>query len=145
MLVAIVAERVFIDPLQSRDASVQTVVVALLGIMIVLRYGTGLWFGRFERPLQPPVPSGIIPIGNVVIQNQTVAIYVVTALVFAAFAWFMQRTSLGTSLRVTAIDRIGAQLCGIDPKRVRLVAFAIGGIIAGIVAWLYGPSTQRVV
>ncbi len=140
MLAAVLAERFIIGPLQSRQAPLQTLVVALLGIMIVVRYSTGLWFGRLEQPLPSPVGTGTIPLGGALLmQRQTLLVFVVTALVFIGFALFMRYTTLGASLRVTAIDRIGAQLCGIDPRLVRLAAFAIGGLIAGIVGWLYAP------
>ena len=140
MVVAVLAERLIIDPLQSRRAPLQTLVVALLGIMIVLRYGTGLWFGRLELPLPSPAGSGSIALaGGLILQRQTLLVFAVTLVVFVLFGLFMRYTLLGSSLRVTAIDRIGAQLCGIDPRRVRIVAFAIGGLIAGIVGWLYAP------
>src|SRR6185312_14739446 len=53
--------------------------------------------------------------------------------------WFMRRTWLGRTLRVAAIDTVGAQLIGIDLGRVRLTAFFIGGLIAALTGWVYGP------
>src|SRR5262245_66194222 len=51
----------------------------------------------------------------------------------------MRRTKLGRSLRVAAIDPIGAQLIGVDLNRVRAFAFGLGGLIAAVAGWLYAP------
>ena len=66
-------------------------------------------------------------------------IYGSTALIFLAISMFLQRTWLGRSLRVTAIDPVAASLVGVDLGRVRMVAFGLGGLVAALVAWLYAP------
>lgn len=47
-LFAVLTERLLIRPLQARQASLFTMILSLLGIMTVIRYGTGAWFGREE-------------------------------------------------------------------------------------------------
>ena len=44
--VSLLAERLVIRPLQARNADINIMVVALLGILVVVRYSTGLVFGR---------------------------------------------------------------------------------------------------
>jgi len=137
---SVVAERLFIGPLQARHAPEQILVVALLGIMIVVRFGAGSWFGRLDLPLPSPAGSGAIVVGDAfVLTAQTLLILAATAAVYAVFALFMRRTWLGFCLEVAATNPLGAQLCGIDPTRVRLTAFAMAGLIAATAGWLYGP------
>ena len=70
---------------------------------------------------------------------QTMLIFAVTAALFLGF-WTLERyTRLGLMLRVAAVDGVGAQLCGINLSYVRVIAFALGGLIAAIVGWLYAP------
>ena len=51
---SLVAERLVIRPLQDRNADIHVLVVALLGILVVVRYGTGILFGREEVRLEGP-------------------------------------------------------------------------------------------
>ena len=139
-LVAVAAERLIIRPLENRKAPLDTLIVALLGIMIIVRYGTGLWYGHEEHPL--PGPLGVNPMvfaDGIVLLPQTLLVFAATAALFIAF-WALDRyTRLGLTLRVAAIDSVGAQLCGISLSQVRLVAFGLGGLIAAVVGWLYAP------
>ncbi len=70
---------------------------------------------------------------------QTLFVFAVTAATFGALWLFLHRTTFGRSFRIAAIDPLGAQIVGVDLGRVRFAAFAIGGLIAAILAWLYGP------
>ena len=90
--------------------------------------------------LPGPAGAGVIEIGNsVFLPYQVILIYVVTFLTFAAVHVLSKRTWLGRSLRVAAIDPIGATLIGVNLVRVRVVAFGLGGFIAAMVGWLYAP------
>jgi branched-chain amino acid transport system permease protein len=139
-LLALLAERTVIRPLERRGASAAVMILSLLGIMIVARYSTGLLLGRQDAPLRGFAGDGVFRVSeNVFVLANWVVVYVVTAAIFAG-VWLLMRASwLGRSLKVAAIDPIGATLCGVDLGRVRLVAFALGGLIAAIVGWLYAP------
>jgi branched-chain amino acid transport system permease protein len=138
--VSLLAERLVIQPLQGRNADINTLVVALLGILVVTRYGTGLIFGREEVRLEGPLPQAPIVLGeSLFVLPQTLFVFAATAATFCALWLFLHRTTFGRSFRIAAIDPLGAQIVGVDLGRVRLAAFAIGGLIAAILAWLYGP------
>lgn len=51
---------------------------------------------------------------------------------------FLTRTRTGKAIRVTAIDRDAASLAGIDVERIDLLAFSIGGALAGLGGPLLG-------
>jgi branched-chain amino acid transport system permease protein len=137
---SVLTERLVIGPLQNRKAPEDVLVVALLGIMIVLRFGAGSIFGRLDAPLPSPAGNGALVIGDsLVFTSQTLFVFAGTAIVYAAYVLFTRMTWLGFCLQVTATDRLGAELCGMDPARVRLTAFAIAGAIAGLAGWFVGP------
>lgn len=137
---AVLSERLLIGPLQARKAPEEILVVALLGIMIVVRFGTGSWFGRLDQPLPSPAGSGLLVLGDAfVLTSHTVFVMATTALAYLAFFAFTRFTWLGFCLQVTASDALGAQLCGMDPARVRLAAFAIGGVLAAMAGWFVAP------
>jgi branched-chain amino acid transport system permease protein len=137
---AVLSEQVIIRPLQDRGASQAILLLALFGIMIVARYGTGIIHGRLEEPLQPPTGTHVFMLGpSLFVFAQTILIYISTAVIFAAVICFLRLTWLGRSLRVAAIDPLAAALVGVDLGRVRTAAFGLGGLIAAITAWLYAP------
>ena len=138
--VSLLAERLVIRPLQGRNADINIMVVALLGILVVVRYSTGLVFGRAEVRLDGPFPAVPIVLGDsLFILPQTLVIFAVTAATFVALWMYLYGTTFGRSFRIAAIDPLGAQIVGVDLGRVRFAAFAIGGLIAAILAWLYAP------
>lgn len=140
IVLSLLTERLVIRRLEARQADLFIMILSLLGLMIVVRYGTGALFGQEEYMLPGPAGAGVIEIGNsVFLPYQVILIYVVTFLTFAAVHVLSKRTWLGRSLRVAAIDPIGATLIGVNLVRVRVVAFGLGGFIAAMVGWLYAP------
>jgi branched-chain amino acid transport system permease protein len=56
--------------------------------------------------------------------------------------FFLTRSKTGLAIRVTAIDRDAAALAGINVSRVDLMAFSIGGLLAGLSGPLLGMLTH---
>ena len=138
--VALAAERLVIRPLQARHASHGMLLLVLFAVLIVVRHVTAHLFGPADHALPGPLPEEPLILGNgLFILPQSFVVLVAVAAVFLGVWWFMRRTWAGRSLRVAAIDPVGAQLIGIDLGRVRLMAFGIGGLIAALTGWLYGP------
>jgi branched-chain amino acid transport system permease protein len=138
--VSLLAERLVIRPLQARNADINILVVALLGVLVVVRHSTGLVFGREEARLPGPFSDAPIVLGeSLFVLPQTLFVFGATAATFAALWLFLHRTSFGQSFRIAAIDPLGAQIVGVDLGKVRFAAFAIGGLIAALLGWLYGP------
>ena len=139
-LLSVLSERLVIRPLQQRGAPQAIVLLALFGIMLVARYGTGRLHGRLDEPLPAPFGSGVIFLTrDIFVFRQTLLIYAATALLFGLTVLFLHRTWLGRSLRIAAIDPLAASLVGVNLDTTRLAAFAAGGLLAGCVAWLYAP------
>ena len=51
---------------------------------------------------------------------------------------FLRRTRVGKAIRITAIDRDAASLAGINVEKIDLLAFSIGGLLAGLGGPLLG-------
>jgi branched-chain amino acid transport system permease protein len=137
---ALLSERLIIRPLQNRSAPQAIMLLALFGIMLVVRYGTGVVHGRLEEPLPGPAGNHVFVLADsVFVFAQTLVVYGTTVAVFAGVVLFIRRTWLGRSLRAAALDPLAASLIGVDLNRVRMAAFGLGGLVAAIVAWLYAP------
>lgn len=138
--ISLLAERLVIRPLERRNADINILVVALLGVLVVVRHGAGLIFGRSEMRLPGPLPEDPLILSDAVfVLPQTLFVFAMTAASFIGLYAFLHRTSFGQSFRIAAIDPIGAQIVGVDLGKVRFVSFAIGGLIAALLGWLYGP------
>ena len=137
---AIAAERLVIRPLQKRQASEAITLLALFGIMLVVRYGTGAIYGRLDEPLPGPAGNHVFRLGSsVFVFSQSFVIYGATAAIFLSVVLWLRLSWLGRSLQVTALDPLAATLVGVNLNTVRTTAFALGGLIAAVVAWLYAP------
>jgi len=57
---------------------------------------------------------------------------VVCILVLLALIYFLQKTWTGKALRAVSQDRAAASIAGINPDRMNMLAFALGGMIAAL-------------
>lgn len=85
--------------------------------------------GWMENPLG--VAGVYISLGEMVT-------FVISFFAVLALYLFLRRTKLGKAIRITAIDRDAASLAGINVERVDLLAFSIGGALAGLGGPLLG-------
>lgn len=53
---------------------------------------------------------------------------------------YLERSRLGSALRAVADDPDAALLCGVDVRRVVLVAFVVAGLLAGVAGLLDAPG-----
>lgn len=140
VVLSVLSERLVIRPLQRRNAPQAITLLALFGIMLVARYGTGRLHGRLDEALPPPLGTTVMFLSrDVFVFPQTLLIFAATTVLFVATVLFLRRTWLGRSLRIAAIDPLAASLVGVNLDTVRFAAFAAGGLLAGCVAWLYAP------
>ena len=124
---AVLAERLVIRPLQRRHAPQAITLLALFGIMLVARYGTG---PASRTPGRAPARA---PSARRIFLTRTSSSSADAADLRArprrcsALMLFLRRTWLGRSLRIAAIDPLGGTLVGVNLDTVRLVAFAPAG------------------
>ncbi len=113
---------------------------------LILTFGIGIFLSNLYLQLwsadirnigvdwmeKPLMISGIyISLGEII----TFAISFMGVLALHAF---LRRTKMGKAIRVTAIDRDAATLAGINAEKVDLIAFSIGGLLAGLGGPLLG-------
>ena len=105
----------------------------LIVLLIVL-----LFFGANPRSVALPGDRTISVLGAVADLSRILAF--VGALVLAGLIFIvLQRTRLGTAIRAVAANDAGAQLVGIDTRRIYALTFAIGTACAGAAGTLVAP------
>ena len=69
---------------------------------------------------------------TVSISNPRFVAAVICVLVLLALLWFLHRTWTGKALRAVSQDSEAAAIAGINPDRMNMLAFALGGMIAAL-------------
>jgi branched-chain amino acid transport system permease protein len=116
--------------------------IATLGFSLVVETVVALLFGRHAiEPIASPFHLGGIHIGNVLIGYRQLFLVVTFVVVILLVEQFYDRTWMGQAMRATAQDRDAASLMGINPITTSRVAFALGGLVAGVAGYVIGPIT----
>lgn len=138
-LFAIVGEEKILSPL--RPAGALTTAIGSIALNLVLENVVRFFFGNdlkgFDLPLYPDMRFAGLRVGAQQIQNLGIAI-IIMALVFL----FLRYTRFGRAMRAVADNTDLARLKGIDPRRIAIVAVALGGGLAGIGGVLLGVDTS---
>lgn len=83
-----------------------------------------------------PVKLPAISVGGMTFGSSYILVFVASLIVFLLLTLFLTRTTMGCRLRAVAEDLIGAQVVGINYKRVYLYAMLLGYLLGGISAFL---------
>ncbi len=109
-----------------------------LGLALLIDNLLLLFFGPNPQSVKLPGDTGVAVFGAVATVSRLLAFGV--ALVLAALLYvLLRRTRLGTAIRAVAANDAGAQLVGINTRRIYMVTFAIGTACAGAAGVLVAP------
>lgn len=84
------------------------------------------------------VPGPAVEVLGVTMRTGSVLASIVAATALVALIVSLRFTRTGKAIRAVVQDEEGAQLCGIDPARLRTLVFVVGGTTAGLVAITQG-------
>ena len=123
----------------ARRKTVLSYAMITIGIGIAYRGLMQVVFGR--DILFPPVFGGI-PFARaygVFIAGQNIWIILVLAVVSVGLSYLFLRTRLGKAMRAASQQPRAAQLCGINPRHMAMVAFGMAGLLGAIAGALVAP------
>ncbi len=113
---------------------------------LILTFGVGLFLANLFlqlwsadlRSIDVPWMQGAARFGGVFVGAGEILAFAVSVAGVLGLHLFLARTRAGTAVRATAIDRDAAALAGIDVERIDLLAFTLGGALAGLGGPLLG-------
>lgn len=135
-VISVLMERIAFRPL--RDASPNTLLVASFAVSYGLQQLAYMTVG--------PIPKGVSPypwlvenldILGISVSRLSIITFLVTIALLVAVTAGLNRTMLGIQLRASTEDFDMARLVGVRANRVIVAAFAITGVLAGVVALCY--------
>lgn len=109
-----------------------------LGISLIIENALLLFFGANPRSVALPGDRGV-PIFDAVTNLSRILAFVGALLLAGLLYLLLRRTRLGTAIRAVAANDTGAQLVGIDTRRIYAVTFALGTACAGAAGTLVAP------
>lgn len=142
----VVGKRV-LHPLATRGG--QPILVAGVGMMVAVQEGLRLAQGARNAWL-PPVGEGSVVLATgggfeVMVAPRTLGVVLMNTLVIALLLLLMRKSRFGRAWRAIADDPRAAELMGLDPRRVlvlaSLIATALAGLAGASVTLLYGGMT----
>lgn len=140
VLLGMVLERFAIGIARSSD--LLTMVMITIGVGIAFRGLMGLVFGKDIHFL----PNfGVFPplvLGGAYVPSQGIWIVLALGLISSALWFVFNRTSVGKAMRASSEDARAAALCGIDPRKMSLLAFAMAAGIGAIAGALIAPMAS---
>jgi branched-chain amino acid transport system permease protein len=146
VIVAVIAgvlmERVAFRPV--RDSSPTTMLITSFALSTLLQSVALLTVS--PRPRAPRLPSIFVEsftIGGLQIKIVDLIGIIMGVLALVALTVFLRRTVIGLALRAAADDFTMTRLLGVPANRVIAAAFAISGLMAGIVALFWIGRTGQ--
>jgi branched-chain amino acid transport system permease protein len=121
-----------------RNAGRLAPLISGIGVYIFLENAAGIWIGLQPKVYPALLPGGAFTIGDVRI---TVAQVVVVAVAFACMVlltWVVLGTKTGLAMRAVAERPETSSLIGVDPERVIMITFILGGVLSAVAGVLVG-------
>jgi branched-chain amino acid transport system permease protein len=126
-------------PLRRHQSSIAWV-ISTLAVSLIIEAGVRYYLRAGSFPAY--IPWRPFRIGSHVLVPQRLVMVPIAVAMTAVVAIWMARSRWGRALRAIAFDREGAAMRGIPVGVVSVVAFALGGAVAGLGGMLAGPVTQ---
>ena len=120
------------------EASVLVLLIVSVAVHFALT-GLGLWFFGPEGSRTPPFSSATFDVGGMTISVQSLLVVATSGALIAALGLFFGRTLYGKALRATALNRVGARLCGVAPDLAGALTFSLAALMCAFSGILIGP------
>lgn len=116
-------------------------VIATLGLAYALKGFvrlTGL--GDTPRSLPSLVPNDPVIIGDAFLTRLDVAIFIVSIVTMVLIYLMFNHTRIGKAMRAVGMNPRAAQIVGIRLSRIRMLVWAMAGVISAVAALLITPK-----
>ena len=100
------------------------------GLMFLIETALLMIWGADQRFVEAPYTSGVISLGEVDLPLRMVVPAALSLVAFAGLSAFLKATFLGRAISAVSQDREALRLMGVDPVRVKTIAFALSVALA---------------
>jgi branched-chain amino acid transport system permease protein len=144
-LLALVIDAILFKRLRKHGSI--TLVIASFGAALVLRNLLLFWQGGVPKYFSQNLQIALVLLprsfgGGLRFTPDQLLVLALTFITVAGLHLFLRYSTLGRSMRATAINPALAQVTGIDPERVLRAVWIIGGVLAAIAGVFAGITVQ---
>jgi branched-subunit amino acid ABC-type transport system permease component len=115
--------------------------VVTIGILLVLQSGASLIWGntQYHLPINLVSSTASVRIAHVPVGYSQLLVMAVAIFLSVGLAAFLQLSRFGIAMRAVSDDPVAAGLWGIPVRRVGLVSWGLGSVVAAISGILISP------
>ena len=135
-----VMERLAIYP--ARNASLVTVIIITIGVAIAIRGVALLVWGTNPYSLPAFTAGDSLKIMGAALAPQSLWVIGTALVVVSLLYLFFEKTYLGKAVKACVVNKLAAQLMGISPQFMSLLAVAISGALGAIAGIVVSPITM---
>ncbi len=129
-------ERVAYKPL--RSAPRIAALITAVGMSFVIQNVALAIYGVDFESVPPFIPrTAAVTIGDVVIQWNKIAVFMIVIPVLLVLTWFVRSTRQGKAMRAVAQDTEASAMMGINVDRTISVTFVLAGALAAVAGLVY--------
>lgn len=138
-VIGIAVERLAIAP--TRNAETTSIIIVTIGVSMVLRGLTEIILGKANHALAAFSGDTPLEVAGASILPQSLWVMGVSAVIVVVLALFFGRTRFGKAMLATAYNKLAAQLCGVDVRKVMMTSFALSAAIGAVGGVTLTPIT----
>ena len=112
------------------DAKPETMMLATLGVSLVIGNLLLLTFGGEPKSVNMPYAASTLVLGEIRISLVLLYAGLATLAVILALYLLLNKTEVGRAIKATAENRLGAELVGINTKKIQAIVFGLGMALA---------------
>ena len=139
-IVGVLIEKLAIEPV--KGAETVTLIIITIGASLVIRGLVAVFLGKNTHRLPPFSGDAPIEILGATLLPQSLWVLGVTALVVVALWYFFNRTLQGKAMLATSVNRLAAELVGINTGWVLFMSFAMSAALGALGGILLTPITM---
>ncbi len=137
VLLSVLTEMLIVRPIRRRTNNEETPsIIAIVAILFALEQLAGTLFGRTPKA-GLDFWSTEMTVAGARVEGQSLLLVAATVLAFCAVGWWMRRTATGRMLRAVGDNEAAAHMMGVPVARIRVIAFAVAGLLGGVAGLLF--------
>jgi branched-chain amino acid transport system permease protein len=138
VIFAVITYLVLVRGLQDNPIAIE---ISTLILAVVMQSLIILIFSPAPRAMWPLLP-GVAHLHGVSISKNIFLAMIISWVVLGSLLVFVQKTQLGRAIRAVSMDKKGALVSGIDPKKINVLTWALSGALGAIAGVFFATYTQ---
>lgn len=132
-----IIEKFLYQKLENRGNSLNSILVASIGLFIVLTNALAMFFGNGNKTFFQEFQNSL-QFGNIIITKVQGLQLLISVIIISALFIVLNKTNLGLKIKAISFDNLLFQIFGNNATKLRLILYFVSGGIAAIVSLLIG-------